>query len=135
MAVNYSWILEGRIVHIQVIGQMSTEEMQNEDAVMQTFFNKRSGPLLHVLIDETQMTALPDLKTMFKVRWIQNPDLGWFIMYGVNERLESFKAHVATSKYRVRFAMVDTLNEALDLLQERDLTLPDLKPLKTLATE
>lgn len=130
MPIQYSWLVEGRIILLEAIDQITLQDIQAEDEIMRGFFSQSNAPLIHVLADETRPEKMPDLKSFAASNWVKDPRVGWFILYGLKHKFLRFVLTVGAQLFRLRTRIFDTREEAIDFLQNIDDTLPDLTQYK-----
>ena len=126
MPIEYSWLVEGRVVAMKSSGVLTAEDLISEESVMANYLAHATAPLLHIVADQTGLQKFPDLKLMSSSRWPRDPRVGWFVMYGLNNKILSFVASIGAQLFRMRIRMVSTRADALAFLQKVDSTLPNL---------
>lgn len=122
--IEYQWLVEGRIVVFGGNGNISAEDIEKENEILTEFFEQGTGPLVHVIGDDRNLTEFPPLSTLLSVEWLQHEKLGFFIIVGMSNVIDRMKSHMATNKHQVRFRLVDTMEEALEILEFADPSLP-----------
>jgi hypothetical protein len=125
MPYKLSWYLPGRIILCEGDGTIESDEVF-------TFTQRASEmvisgkPLVHVIFDFRQVQKLASVPQALKTLQ-QNPphpDMGWVIFVGkLNPMLTTFADFVGMM-LRLRYRRLDTIDEAVSFLRERDATLP-----------
>ena len=124
MPIEYSWLVKGRVVAMKSSGQLTAEDLKGEESIMTNYLEHATAPLLHIVADQTGLEKFPDLKLMSSSKWPKDPRVGWFVMYGLNNKVLSFVASVGAQLFRMRIRMVNTRQDALEFLRRVDSTLP-----------
>ena len=129
MPGKISWLIKNKVIILQYIGDVTIEEIQKVADYGNPIISGASAPLVHVIVDETQMTdhpknVLQGVKAMNTT--LSNPKLGWLYFVSIPSEVISFVTKMVLSAARTRYRVVDTLDEAKAALMEADSTLPDL---------
>jgi hypothetical protein len=136
MPFQHSWFVNQRVLHLQLTGDVSLEELTDAARVSNALV-KSGIPLVHELIDMRDMRQFPN--TLSKLAWLvpylSEPDLGWVLVVTHNV-LVSFLSNTLGQISRARLRVFDTPQDALDFIADMDRTLPPLPPYADLsATE
>jgi hypothetical protein len=127
MPLEYTWFLDGRIVLMQGSGILTTEDFAKEEIIMRQFLDQ--APKIHILIDDRQLDRFPPISVMRSSQWIQDQRVGWFIIFGLRNRLLSVIASTLMRVFGVNGRIFGTFEESIAFLQKVDETLPNLTTL------
>ncbi len=143
MTVEISWFLKGRVLYTP--GTTVREEMSERNGlILELIESEGKSPLVHTLIDHTNRYNADELVRQPKrlnyyaelgyeevrQRLHTHPMFGWVISVATPNVALKLAGTVASQQRNYRWHSTATLEEALDFLQERDVTLPDLHELK-----
>jgi hypothetical protein len=125
MPFAITWYLPHRILHLQLVGSISLNDVEQIQHMFSTYLDM-GEPQVHALMDLTQLEDypknIPQLKTALTM--IDNPSLGWIIIINHDPVLKFLASVLVQMSVRdVRLRMFDTLEDGLTFLQERDTTL------------
>jgi len=126
--IEYRWLVEGHIVIFSGNSEIMPEDIAKENDVLAEFLTNGSGSLVHVIGDDRNLTEFPPLEALNEAEWIKHDKLGYFIIVGMSDVISKMKSSIVATKQKIRFRLVDTMEEALDILEYADVSLP--KPLK-----
>lgn len=129
MPFEVSWLVEGQIIHANLKGKITVEEIQENSELAISMFESTDAALVHVLTNEADLDSLPmSLKLVSEATgFLQHPKTGWMIMYGSDDRIPRFMTAMITGMTKVRHRRFDTLEESLEFLMSVDSTLPPLE--------
>ena len=126
MPQTISYWIDRRVTFHQIAGDLSAADLLEANAVVIRLVREGEAPVHHV-IDALRLGKLgihlkdlPEIVTILK-----ESNLGWVVMIGGNP-VTRFLASVMTQSGRVKFRIVDSLDDARKLLQKMDATLTDL---------
>jgi hypothetical protein len=126
MSIQLSWYLENRVMLLVNHDQNTDQDMLAIDQPMINYLNQSNAPLVHVIMDNIGSTYTPSIKVLKTLQYPKHPRLGWLILIGLINPFQRFIAAVVTTFFKTRLRMVNTMDEALDFLNEVDSTLPEL---------
>ncbi len=129
MAIEIDWYFEGRILQVTTSGVLTSDEMAEADTQIVQYLETVTVPLMHVLIDNHDEIANPGIRSYAQLKCARHPKIGWVVSYGSSNKLLLTIGSISAQILRLRYRHVATLDAALALLQERDVTLPDLQQL------
>ncbi len=139
MSVTVSWFLKGRIAYSP--GSLMIEDLHNRyELLLALIDSEGQPPMIHTLIDHTDRYTVEELQAQPKKlkyyssfgdeevrqKLHNHPMLGWIISIATPGIALKMAGTVASQQRNYRWHSVATIEEALDFLQERDDTLPDL---------
>lgn len=128
MSVHSEWYLPGRVILTRAVGTVSDAEVLADDPVILAMLDQGASPLVHMIIDDSQLDNLPNFATFSQLQWGKHERLGWIIVVGVQNKVLIFINLLAANLFRTRQRFLPTLDEALGFLNEVDSTLPPLRP-------
>ncbi len=130
MPFQLSWYAKNQVILIIDEGQTTDQDMLNIDPQVIDYLNQCKTPLVHVIIDKRKSNYTPPVKVLTALQWPKHPQYGWTILVGLSNPFERFVNVVATTFFKARQRMFDTMDEALAFLNEVDSTLPNLRDIK-----
>ena len=126
MEMQMDWLLENKVAKFNVQGDATVEDLRHVSETIEEFINQSDAPLVHILHDERGLGTLPiSLKVLTEsLGFLKHPRLGWFIIYGNNDRIKKFLSSMVMGMAKIRHRNFETLEEALNFLVTVDSTLP-----------
>ena len=125
MPVENRWYIEGRVMLTRLIENVTVEELEaaaNEG----TALNDSGIAPIYGLVDMTELAHFPSrLSDVTKVIQRGKSDkLSWIIIYGIPNRMANFLATMFAQLLRTNFKVVNTQDEALQLLERLEGNMP-----------
>ena len=130
MSLKLSWYLENRVMMIVAQGDYTDTELINLDDHVIKYLDQSSAPLVHMIMDRQETDHIPSPKSAMMVKWPRHPRYGWTLVVGTSNAFQRFVVAIANNFFKGRQRNFDTLDQALDFLNEVDSTLPSLRALK-----
>jgi hypothetical protein len=136
MAFELSWYLENRVILLTGHGEGSDQNLLDIDQQVINYLNQSNATLVHLIMDQRNLPppssskAASQIKLASQLKWPKHPKYGWAILVGPSNSLQRFVIAVATNFFKVRQRTFDTMDEALDFLNDIDSTLPALRDSK-----
>ena len=127
MTSQVSWLLEKRVILTYNEGIVSDEDMFANDQPILDYLNACTVPLVHMIVDHRKGVGSPSSKALAQLSWPKHPKTGWTILVGMANPFQKFVVTVASNFFKSRMRMVNTMDEALDFLNQVDSTLPALR--------
>jgi hypothetical protein len=127
MPSQLSWYLENRVMQIVNHGDVADQDLFDIDESVIQYIDQSSAPLVHLIVDHRNGNNAPSAKGLTQLNWPKNPRLGWTILIGLKNPFQRFVTVVAANFFKIRLRLVNTMDEALDFLNEVDSTLPALR--------
>lgn len=124
MAYTPQWYIEGRVIQTQKNDKLTPELHTAQDTLISHLLSKSEMAQSHLMIDGSD-TGFPILR---KQDWLKNPRLGWVVIYGVENSLLRWGMAAVLQLQGVRYRIVDTLTDAIEHLQDVDITLRNIVP-------
>ncbi|MCA9895441.1 MAG: hypothetical protein KC615_20795 [Anaerolineae bacterium] len=132
MPGQISWLVKNRVVVLKYMGNVVIEELEKIAEVGNPLIESSDVPLVHVIIDETEMTDHPrnviqTIKVMNST--LSHPKLGWLIFIAIPNEIIALVTKMALGAARTRHQVVNTYEEASRTLMDVDSTLQAFAPL------
>ena len=129
MPYQTSWCVEQRVILTRYTGIIVAEDIHGQIKETRALI-EQGTPLIHSIIDLSQIDKWPPLNTVNEFRAMEIDDvrehMGWSIIVANNVVLK-FGSALFAPIFKLRQRILPTLDEALDFLQENDSTLPKLR--------
>ncbi len=127
MSVQVMWLVEQQVILCACRGQLTYPDLEQMVAQIADLSRSSSAPLVHVVIEASDLDFLPSVREISALRGTTPAGGGWTLLVGVDNHLLRFLASMIVQMFAARFRFVNTLDAALQFLQEMDSTLPDLQ--------
>ncbi len=127
MSSQVSWLLENRVILTFNQGVVSDQDMFDNDQPITDYLDQCTAPLIHMVVDHRNGIGSPSSKALAQQHWPKHPKMGWLIMVGMANPFQKFVVAVTSNFFKTRLRMFNTMDEALDFLNEVDSTLPQLR--------
>ncbi|GEM_PF-2404494 len=127
MPIDTSWLLEDRVMLIEMSGDLSLDDMRQGTLYSLDALNKTNHQI-HQIIDLSQVKSLPNNIAEFaKIAQPANEHemMGWVIVYGVQNKLIKFIATMTGHISKTQLKIVDSQAEAIDVLKRIEVLLAD----------
>lgn len=119
MPVENEWYVEGRILMTRLIGTVTVEEMLASGQRGTVMIESGESPV-YSLVDVSQMdhfpTRLVDIKKIAEQGG--SDKMSKIILFGVSNRFINFLANMFTQFIRTDYNVVDTLDDAVKLVEK-----------------
>ena len=129
MPYQTSWCVEKRVILTRYTGIIVAEDIHGQIKETRALI-EQGTPLIHSIIDLSQIDKWPPLNTVNEFRAMEIDDvrehMGWSIIVANNVVLK-FGSALFAPIFKLRQRIFSTLDEALDFLQENDPTLPKFR--------
>ncbi len=127
MSSQVSWFLEKRVILTYNEGVVTDEDMFANDQPIIDYLNQCTVPLVHMIVDHRKGLGSPSSKALAQLSWPKHPKVGWMILVGMANPFQKFVVTVTSNFFKTRMRMINTMDEALDFLNQVDSTLPALR--------
>jgi len=136
ISVEQFWLIPQRLVFVRFTGHLTVEDIGQALEMSMDFVDNSTGEHpIHFLHDWTGLENFPTsigmIRQSTRRKLKDRSKLGWVIAYGSNQRILRFVSDLTFQVFKIRFRMVDTEAEAVQLLQQIDPTLPSLPAIPT----
>lgn len=134
MAYSVGWYIDKRVTYQRLYGHVTLEDVRDINA--ESIDISRNGiPLVHSVIDITGVQKFPtNLAAIREIMSIQTDGdaVGWVLIVGADNPVIRFIASVITQLVmeKIHFRLMDSMDAALEFLQEHDATLKGLEPVR-----
>lgn len=121
---SIQWLVENHVI-LSKIYNWDAESLAGHIIEVNNLVNQSNLPLVHTLWDFTEIKSYPTNLNQINngvQTLLTNDRLGWVITI-IDHQIVAFLSQVATSRYKVRYQTVKSLDEAMQFLQTRDTTL------------
>lgn len=120
------WLVENRVLHIQLSGEFDREAMQQGIQQVKPLIDSGTAPV-HVVWDMMGITRLPKdigepMKELEIMRY--HPNGGWIVMISTNVMMR-FVGQIATRFLGASFRSVVSFDEAVETIRRVDGTVAD----------
>jgi hypothetical protein len=124
MPVENSWIVEERVMLTRLIGHLTVEDMA-ANAQRGTIMIDSGVAPVYSLVDASLIEHFPlKLNEMKGLTEQGSSDkLGWIIIYGIPNRILAFLATTFVQVIGKNYKVVNTLEDALEFIRNREGTL------------
>lgn len=127
MPYELSWYTEKRIAHARLYGEVTTQDMKENNQRIVHDYLQLGTPPVHLLIDISAMEKFPtnlrQLKAASEV-FLGEPSLGWMVTVGKTNTLERFLTSTLTQLFGVKLHMAADLEAALAFLEKYGTEVP-----------
>lgn len=129
MGFEIKWYLQKKIIHADIIGKVSIDDVKLGSQTAIDMFNQSNAPLVHVLANESNLESLPISLNAFSeaATFMRHPQIGWLIMYGTDNRMSKFMSSMLSGIAKVRHRRFETLEQSLEFLTTVDTSLPPIE--------
>ena len=130
MPVENSWFIEGRVVLTRLVGDVTVEELETASK-QGTALNEAGVAPIYGLVDMTELAHFPSRLNDFTklIQQGKSDKLGWIIVYGIPNRMANFLATLFAQLIRTNFKVVNTQQEALEMIERLEGKMPDPVPI------
>jgi hypothetical protein len=129
MPHQHQWLIPNHIIIGRNMGDLTIEDIEDSTQALVNMLNSSSRPLVHVLIDLTELESHPNkLKPLAESSKaiFNHPKLGWLLLYGNLNRFSKFLAQMFAQLSHIRFRIFTTDEEAIEFLKSVDVTLEEV---------
>ncbi len=119
MPIEFSWLIPNRVILQRFYGDVTLDDIRESDRVMPTFMDE-GVPLIHTLMDATEITSHPNLKEIHSTASMKIYEgEGWRVLVGA-PGIARFIGSVVFQLMGQRYRMFDTLDEGVRFICEHD---------------
>lgn len=130
MAVQLSWQLENRVLLVANSGAISDQDMLDVDQPIDRM-NQSNVPLVHLIVDNSDATYNPSIKTVSQAKFPKHPQCGWVLLVGPTSTFTRFVNAVVTNVLRREIGcLIRVMKHSTFSLNEVDSALPPLRDIK-----
>lgn len=123
MAYQIDWLVQDRVIYAKVWAEQTLEEIQESNEAVLQYLNAGT-PLIHIILDDSGLEKTPVNLAQLKgaTQFLRHESLGWGITIGKTSGTTKFLTGMLASLFGIRYRRCETLEEALEFLQQRDTT-------------
>ena len=126
MAYEVKWYVTDRIVYARCYDDYTLDELASMTRCFVDDYLNAADSTVHLLVDLNDMDTYP--VQVARIRDVVqdsllHPNMGWLLVYGVNNPMLAFIIKVATQVMRTRVRQINELDEAISVLQIVDSSL------------
>jgi hypothetical protein len=122
MAISTSWFMSGRVILVQIDGDITTQDIVDSNTAITNFIRAGEAPV-YLIVDTERMGHFPTNINQFKqmISYLSEPNLRSIVVIGhaVNV-LARFMASVLLQLARVELKVVNNIDEAIEFLNRLD---------------
>jgi len=127
MSIETSWLVENEVMVVKMSGTLTLDDMR-KGTVTSLDALEHATSKVHQIIDLSEVKSLPNNIAEFgKLAQPANehPMMGWVIVHGIQNKLIKFIATMTGHVSKTKLKVVDSRQEAIDVLKRLDITLSD----------
>ncbi len=118
--VHVSWLIEKRVLFLDVQGYTPPEEMLEADRAICRFLQESDHSPVHLLINDSDTAHLPSTRHFDALAMYDHPNMGWTMIYGIQNTLVRYVTEAVGKLLGLRFQIVNSHEHALATLAEID---------------
>lgn len=114
------WYLEDHVLHVQVFGIVTVDDVNKTDFEILSYFDEQTNDsaFIHILLDTAQITEDVGIKEWIKLKSPRHERCGWVVEYGTPDKTMAFVGTIAAKIIGIHYKQVATLQDALDFLSK-----------------
>jgi hypothetical protein len=122
MTYEISWLVENQVIHLELEGDISLETVAAMSQSVIEYIETSEASVIQLLVDDRNVQTAPkDIHALLSVSKVfRHPRLGWFIVYGNDNKLFQFLTMLMSRLTRIRHRRFTTQAEAVAFLQSVD---------------
>lgn len=127
MPFEHVWLVENRVTLNRMWGDVTLEDLRGSAAQTLARLENSRG-IVHEIIDLTQVKTVASQMTeisRFTTPVINHPNMGWIVVYGMQNKLLRFVASMVGQITRAHTRLVDKRADALKTLMHLDPSLTE----------
>lgn len=126
--VTVRWLLPDRVILIEARGELNIADRELAHSQIIGLIHACATPEVHLISDTKQMTRIPWSIFNRPSGLAGHPRRGWWLNIGTVPTVRiKWLARLLAQLSRRRYIHCESLDEAMQMLQKLDPTLPDLK--------
>ncbi|GEM_PF-2052031 len=123
MPGQIGWLIQNQVAYIKSGQVVTDDEFGRLVTNLNNIADRNPDATLHLLIDNSQLLQQPSLQTQAKAKSNRSNN-GWVFVIGQQNPILRFGSSVAAQIARLNIRLVDTLPEAIAILERVD---PNIK--------
>ncbi len=121
MGIHPSWYIEGHVLSVKLNGTLSEAQLAGFDKLMTAFLRAGTAPQVHLLIDVSELTALPPIMALSRMGFLRHHRHGWWMIIGGRSGSAIHSTlHLITDSYQIQYADKADESSALRFLAAVD---------------
>lgn len=129
MGSEYSWHIENRVILARVFGEVTEDDLREGDTAIQQLMAESPAERVHIIFDATgvQRLAITVVQARNKLHYLQDPRLGWIVVFGLHGIMEvtvQFIAGIISRVTGMQLRFVSSMADARLFLKRVDVSLP-----------
>ena len=128
MEYMIDWIKPGRVLRVRMQGTTDPIKLIEFSDDLVKYIDGLPEKSVHLLVDFTTFSGIQANLTQASsaTRFFRHPALGWFLFINNQNVMRRLVAHIMTQTHNVSFREFETLDEAIQFLQQKDNTLDSI---------
>jgi hypothetical protein len=82
MSAVPSWFIEGRVIRLKLTDVVLESQLAALDKTMTTLLRDATTPQVHIILDISQLKALPSITALSRMNFLRHHRHGWWIIVG-----------------------------------------------------
>jgi hypothetical protein len=125
MPIYLNEIINEQLYHIIIEGRPEAAEIACVSTSFQPIVEHTQVPLIHFILNLEACQHHPHLGEIYRSLnpFLAQQKLGWFVVYGIKDKLLAFMFNVIVNAFKLRVRHVEDYEDALEFVQSVDLTL------------
>lgn len=120
-----TWLVQDKVIFTCVRGEFQVEDFPEYDQDVIELFEQLPYEQVHVLVDISRMTTMPNVVEMTQLKFINHPKMGFFVTQGQN-RLIQFVSQTVSKLLSINYQLVNNLDDGLAFLTQIEPSLPSV---------
>jgi hypothetical protein len=127
MPQRMEWLIQDRIMLASVEGEVTADDFRATNTIGFELSETVAHDLpVHTIMDGRAMTKVPNMAEMLTIKFKHPRNTGWVVLILSTNRLFKFMGSTFSQMIGIHFRIVETWQDAVDILASVDPTLPDL---------
>lgn len=135
MAVESHWLVPGKIIHTDLIGDLSINDIKTGSQSVIDLLESSEYDTIHIIGNESQMGKIPVSLRLFSeaADFMRHPKVGWLMLYPSDNQFTKFMGSIISSMTGVSHGQYPTITECLVSLSRIDPSLPPIEEMIALS--
>jgi hypothetical protein len=127
MSMDISWLVEGKIIRLAIKGSLNEQQLTQLDDQMVKLLKAGSALMVHVIMEGEQLSSLPSINELSRLRYPAHPRAGWIITTGLRRKPILQTAMMLLAQIlKFRHSEAENVTGALKFLENVDPHLHDM---------
>lgn len=120
MSVTVQWLVPDYILYACYAGELTADDIAYQYAEGLRMSESVDTPLVHLIADVSEVTSFPKSIQAYKGAYGEKArNAGWVLLVGEN-KIARLISTVISNLMQLRFSYVNTIDEALQFIAQRD---------------